>query len=232
MSTSMAVQGGGFAIVASDTRTTNLETGTIDDNNEKVFRYSLGWVANSGGVATQSLLFRDYLNYYVHDTRHKIYILWLKSVKTTLDLAGKYGVKETDPETNSTQCFLSIGPGEINSIDFKYGRRRLTGNSVIFNPPKETKRIKALVAKYSKEPADMFEAIHILACFLHELSRLTKWVSDTLDCGIVIRLNDETLFMRLRADTKEIKRAYKNKTLTELMIVEAVKPTTKEALNS
>lgn len=230
MSTSMAVKGEGFSIVASDTRSTNLETKAIDDDHEKVFRYSHGWVAVSGGVATQTLLFRDCLNYYVHDTRHKIYVLWLKSIKTTIDLAEEHGVKETDPEMNSSQCFLSIGT-EINSMDFKYNRRRLNGNSVIFNPPKETKRIKALVAKYSIEPASMEEAIYTMACFLHELSRLTNWVSDILECGVSFKLNDEILFMRLRDTTKAIKRAYKNKTLAELLIVEDVKPTTKEALN-
>lgn len=231
MSVSMAVKGDGFSIVASDTRSTNLETSAIDDNCEKVFWYSHGWVAVSGGVTTQTCLFRDYLNCYVHDTRHKMYLLWLKSIKTTIDLAKEYGVKETDPEMNSCQCFLSIGT-EINSMDFQYNRRRLNGNSVIFNPPKQTKRIKALVKKYGIEPTGMEEAIYIMACFLHELSRFSNWVSDILECGISLKLKDEILFMRLKGDTKAIKQAYKNKTLTELMIVEDVKPTTKEVLNS
>lgn len=224
MSTSMAVRGDGFSIVASDTRTTHLETKDIRDNCEKMFRYSHGWVATSGGVALQTRFFRGRLNSCQYNTRKDIYTLWLRSVKDTQDLAAKYGVKDTEPEMSSCQAFISIGPGEVNSMDFKYARRKLNGSSIVFNPPKSTKRIRALVTKYSVQPADLNEALYVMSCFLGELARLTKWVSDTLDAGICLKMDEETLFLHLRADTATIKQAYKKGTLPELLMVETIKP--------
>jgi len=227
----MAVSGGDYSIVAADSRVTNYRTGASEDGREKVFRYPLGWAACGGGVAAQVKFFKEYLNNYVNDTRHKIYISWLRSVKTTIDKAKENGFPETERLMNTCGCFLSIGT-EVNHISFECEpcRRRLDGSRIIFHPPKETRRILRLIEKYSVEPSGMEEAIYIMACFLYELSRLTNWVSDTLECGISLQLNDEILFMRLRDTTKAIKRAYKNKTLAELLIVEDVKPTTKEAL--
>lgn len=222
MSTSMAVRGDGFSIVAADTRSTHINTGSINDC-EKVFQYSRGWVAVSGGVALQTRFFRSRIDSCRYNTRKDIYTLWLRSVKDTQDLAAKYGVKDTEPEMNSCQAFISIGPGEVNSMDFKYARRKLNGSSIVFSPPKSTKRIRALVTKYSVQPADLNEALYVMSCFLGELARLTKWVSNTLDAGICLKMDEEILFMRLRADTKSIKQAYKNKTLAELLIVEDVK---------
>lgn len=225
MSTSMAVSGDGFSIVAADSRVTNHRTRAIKDK-EKVFLYEYGWASCGGGVVAQVDYFKKYLNCYVHDTRHKIYLLWLKSIKTVIDKAKENGFPETERLMNTSACFLSIGT-EVNRISFDSEpcRRRLNGNSIIFHPPKETKRIKRLIEKYSLEPAGIEEAIHTMACFLHELSRLSKWVSDTLDAGITLKLDDEILFMRLRADTKSIKQAYKKGTLAELLMVDGAKPT-------
>ena len=229
MSVSMAILGENYSIVAADTRTTNFLNGNVDDDGEKIFRYKWGWVSESGGVSAATDLFKLLLTAYIYDTRKQIHNFWLKSIKGTIEAAEKCGVKGTDQEMNSSNAFVSINYFsdrpvlEIDTMDFKYGRRVLNAkNSLIINPPKQTKRIKRLIKKYSSlATGDVHEAIYVMACFLHGLAKTNKWVSSTLDCGISLQISDtEILLMRLRQNAELIKSVYEERgDLSEMMMV-------------
>lgn len=240
MSVTFELLGDCFSIVAADTRTTNIFDGSHNDDSEKLFLYDFGWVASGGGVGAQTKLFRAFLQTYKIKTRKQLYTAWLITVRDTLRIAKKYKseaeYKEIDAEMNSSNATCSINyfkDGkpvlEINAMDFAYGRRKLKArNSLIVNPPKWTKRTKRLVAKYSelaKEIIDMYQAVHVLACLLNDLSKINKWISNVLDCGISVAISDtEILLLRVRESSKTIIEQYKSKhDLSEMMMVCGIK---------
>jgi len=239
MSISMGLIGKGFSIVAADTRTMNIIQEKPSDEAKKLFQYESGWVATCGGVAAHTTLFEAFLNTYKIKTRKQLYNAWLITVRDTLRVAkeclSEKEYNETDMEMNSTNAFVSINYFnggsviEINSLDFAYGRRKLCAeNSLIVHPPKLTKRIKRLIKEYTelaRNVADVYEAVYTMACLLNEISRVSNWVSKTLDCGISIQISDnEIVLLRLREHVKDIIKQYKQKhDLSEKMMVCGIK---------
>lgn len=235
MSVTLGLLGIGFSVVASDTRSVNTFTGKVSDDREKLFSYNLGWAAGGGGVFATTTFFKKLLNSNIIKTRRQIYTYWLIAIRDTLrfaEYAGKEVFSEVDREVNSSHCICSINffKGgmpviEVDTLDFAYGRRKLnTWNSLIVNPPRQTKRTKRLIAKYTdlaRSVANVYEAIYVMACFLNEFSKISKWVSNTLDCGISLQISDdEILFLKVSKSAKLIKKLYKQKQdLSEIMIV-------------
>jgi hypothetical protein len=235
MSITMGLIGEGFSVVAGDTRTVDIFNGNTRDDANKIFRTKFGWVVEGGGVLTSGTIFNNLLHNLNIKTRKHIYTCWLMAIKETLRLAEYTDAElytEVNQEVNSSQAIISINYFqdsvpviEINTIDFAYGRRKMKAyNSLIVNPPKKTIRTKRLITKYSdlaKDITNVYEAIYTMACFLDELSRISKWISNILDCGISLKIsNDEILFLKLREGVKTIKKLYKEKQdLSEIMYV-------------
>lgn len=237
MSITLGLLGDHFSIVAADTRTTNIFDKSQDDSMEKIFRTDFGWIACGGGVSAQTKLFQAFLQAYEVKTRKQLYTAWLITTRDLLRIASECKderqYKEIDLEMNSTQAICSINYFkdkkpilEIDTMDFAYGRRKLNvQNSLIVNPPKWTKRTKRLVSKYSelaKGITDVHHAVYVLACFLNDLSKISKWVSSILDCGISIAISDgEILLLHIKETTKTIIEQYRDKhDLSEMMMVE------------
>lgn len=239
MSISFGMVGKGYSIVAADTRTTNLKTGTCKDNAQKTIMYKYGWVANSGSVSLGTSLFNQYLHTNEIKNRSDIYKSWLLSIKGIHQFAEKHVDAEicklVDSETSSSQAVYSlnffkdgIAYMSVEAIDFAYKMRKLTKvNSLVVNPPKDTKRIKRAIEKYSelmKSTSGLYESIYLIACCINEISKYTNWINNTVDMGISLQISEtEILLMNIHENAKIIKKLYKKKhDLSEIMIVRKV----------
>lgn len=233
MSVSLGLKGKDFSIIAADTRATDVLTNEYNDDCKKLFLASFGWIAASGGVALSTNYFKQYLNTCKLKKRRDIYTYWLMSVKKTEDFAKEHApdiFEEVRAETTSSHAVYSLNYCKddtlhmgIETIDFSYGKRSLNAeNTLIINPPKKTKRVKRLVTKYeAKHVQNIHEAVYIAACFMDELSKISRWVSNIVDCGISYKLSDtELIYMHVKDKAKTIKKLYKAKgDLAELMMV-------------
>lgn len=236
MSIAAGYLGDGFSVVATDTRTTNIAVKEkFNDEAKKLFLTKFGWVAESGGVALSTTFFNNLLNSNNIKTRKQIYTCWLMAIRETVRFAEKHAdpklYSEISQEVNSSQAICSINyfkdnapEMEVDTIDFVYGRRELKAiNSLIVNPPKPTIRTKRLIAKYSaiaKEITNVHEAIYTIACFMDDLSKISKWVSNIVDCGISLKISDdEIIFLRVTEAAKDIKQLYiERQDLSEIMM--------------
>lgn len=236
MSITMGLLGDRFSLVAADTRVTNIMNDTCSDEFEKLFQTDFGWIANGGGVRLSTSFFKKFLDTHKIKTRRHIYIAWLSAIRDTELFAERCVDPElcenAKAELNSSHAIYSINyysrdgnPHiEVETVDFAFQRRKLKAfNSLVVFPPKRTIRTKRLIAKYTalaKDITNVHEAIYVMACFLNDLSKISKWVSDILDCGISLQIDSEILFMRLKGNANTIKKLYKEKQdLSEIMMV-------------
>lgn len=227
MSITLGLLGDHFSIVAADTRATNIFDKNQNDSKEKIFCTKFGWIANGGGVSAQTKLFQAFLQTYDVKTRKQLYTAWLITERDMLrvvkECKNEKQYKEIDLEMNSSNAICSINYFknkkpvlEIDTMDYAYGRRKLNSqNSLIVNPPKWTKRTKRLVSKYSelaKGITDIHHAVYVLACLLNDLSKISKWISNILDCGISIAISDDKIILlHIRETAKAIIEQYKDK---------------------
>jgi len=235
MSVTIGLIGDSYSLIAADTRITHLSDNGYSDNSEKLIFTDFGWIANGGGVQFSTRVLKKFLDTHRIKTRRHIYIAWLSSIRDTELFAEKCGdpelCKNSKAELFSSHAIYSINffkdgkPHiEVETVDFVYQRRKLQViNSLVVFPPKRTIRTKRLIAKYSdiaRSITNIHEAIYVMACFLDDLSKISRWVSNTLDCGISLQIDNEILFLRLKENTKAIKKLYKAKQdLSEIMMV-------------
>lgn len=228
MSVSIGLLTENFSIIAADDRGTYPEPRDgkkYEDGCEKIFLTKFGWVAQHGGIYLTLKFFQRFFETHEIKTRRHIYTGFL--------LASKETDKYAKPIRSCTTTYLySINyfkGGVINMgieiLDFEYKHRKLKSKNVlIVQPPKETKRIKALIERYAdmvKAAQDIHQAIYLIACFMHELSKLSQLVSNNVTCGISYRLSDtEVIMMKVSENAKKIKQLYEKKqNLSEVMFV-------------
>lgn len=226
--------GEGFSVVATDTRTTNIAVKEkFNDEAKKLNVTNFGWVAESGGVSLSTTFFNNLLNSNNIKTRKQIYTCWLMAIRETLRFSEKHLApklySEVDQEVNSSQAIYSLnyftdGAAhiEIETIDFAYGKRKALPNTLITQPPKNTKRINRVVEECSKMPVDsIHSAIYVIACLIDDIAKLTPFINNHVDAGISFRVSEsEILFMRLSENARAIKRLYKQwKNLSTIMMV-------------
>lgn len=234
MSVSIGLLGEGFSIVAADNRATHLEPingEKYSDNCEKMFQTKFGWVAVSGGVHASTTMFDNLLNSNEIKTRHQIYTCWLMSIKETERLAKIY-FEDACNESNSSQAIYSLNYFKdgtlhmgVEFLDFAYKQRKLKEkNILIVNPPKSTKRIKRLIAKYVervKNVKDINESVYHIACLVDKMAEITDRISNNVHCGISLKISDgEVLLMKVTENAKKIKQLYQEqKDLSSIMFV-------------
>lgn len=231
MSVSIGFMGNDFSLIAADSLITNIRDGSQTGGKEKMFQTSFGFCAASGGVELSTTFFKEYLDTHIIRSKNDIYIGFLRAVKKTQDYAMKY-YPDADKELSSSQYVYSsnyfkdgIPHMGINVLDFAYEQRRLNKqNTLIVNPPKPTVRIKRLMEEYSdiaKTVKDMHEAIYVVACFMDDLCKLSKWVDNNVCCGISLKISQEEILLRkITENAKVIKKLYEDKgDLSEIMMV-------------
>ena len=234
MSVAIGLLGKDFSLVAGDDRATNRtprnETGWTD-GEEKVFLVPFGFVAASGGIAGVKDRFKAYLNKYVVKSRKDI---WRQFCCASRDcekflLSGDIHNKDicTSRFTYSLNYFQAgTLHMEIDTLDFMFHTRRLNAKSTLLvNSPKDTKRIKRLETKYfdlARNVTDMHEAVYLVACLIDEMAKLTKLISNNVQCGITFKVSEnELVFLKVSENAKAIKKLYKQRQdLSEIMMVE------------
>lgn len=241
MSVSIGLLGNDFSLVAGDDRGTihKPTNGAMwNDGVEKVFQTPYGFAAASGGIVGVKNRFKEYLNKYIIKTRKDIWKLFCYASRDCECFLLSGGIRNKDVCTARFIYSLNYFQNgtlqmDIETIDFMFHTRRLNAkNTLIVNSPKDTKRIKRLEAKYFdliRNVKDMHEAVYLAACLIDEMAKLTKLISNNVNCGITFKVNEnEVVFLKVSANAKTIKKLYKEKQdLSDAMMVCGSK--TKEA---
>lgn len=222
MSVSIGLLGADFSMVCGDDRSTipiPIKGVKWHDGVEKVFQTPFGFVAASGGIIGVKEFFEKYLNMYVIKTRKDIWKLFCYAGRDCENYIESKGFHSKHICTTRFIYSLNYPQNralsmDIYTLDYMFQTRRLKSkNTLIVNAPKDTKRIKLLKTKYfeqAKNVKDMHEAVYLVACLIDEMARLTKLISNNVNCGITFKVSEnEVVFLKVTENAKTIKKMYK-----------------------
>lgn len=237
MSVLVSILGENYSIIATDDRATYnspCNGAKWRDGVNKLFIAPFGFVAAHGGISGVKDYFIDYLSKYQIKTRQDVWALFCYASQDCKEyLQAVCHEKSFDIRKTSASTFVySLNYFDdgtaymgIEMIDFLFGIRRLKEkNTLIIRAPKNTKRIRRLKEKYSelaRDVKDMHEALYIVACLIDEMSKVTKFISNNVHCGISYKLSENSVFfLGVVENAKVIKQLYKeNRSLSNIMRV-------------
>ena len=241
MSTALAVLNDNYSIVATDSRATyhEIRDGAYwSDDCEKIFLSKFGWVASFGGIELTKLYIQELLESHDIKSRHHIYTCYLLALRKTESAIFPFMKDKELTKSGTPKCMLSIRfiyglnyfkTGKLNmsveTVDVWFKHRKLIQkNELVIFPPKETRRTERLIEKYtslSRIANDVHENIYLIACFIQELSKLSKLVNNIVNCGITLKLSEnEIVFLKVTENAKDIKKLYEeSKDLSTIMYV-------------